>query len=104
VNVIAELVVPPLYKSGEPIVCPVCGQHGDLTLVIDSQDFSEAPSVMKCDDMHQWSEPRVPRRLGAELLARRARDNPESIRWPDGHPNALVPPGKRRWKRRLHRS
>ncbi|MHC3471214.1 hypothetical protein ACYF6T_21305 [Streptomyces sp. 7R007] len=100
-NVIAELVMPPLYKGGVPIVCPVCAQHEDLTLVIDTQDFSDAPSVLKCDDMHQWSEPRVPRRIGAELAAIKERDQPEMIRWPDGHPTPPVPP--RRFRRRRRR-
>jgi hypothetical protein len=102
-NVIAELSMVPLFKGGAPVVCPVCGQADGLTLIIDSADFSEAASYMRCDDGHQWAEPRVPRRIGAELLARRAREAPETIVWPDGHPNALVPPGKRRRKRRLRR-
>lgn len=94
-NVIAEMVMPPLSRSGVPIVCPVCGQHDDLTLVIDSQDYSEAASFMRCDDGHQWAEPRVPRRLGAELLASKARNNPGAIRTPDGSPFAPATPGKR---------
>lgn len=73
--------MPPLFKGGVPIVCPVCGQSDELILVIDSQDFSEGASLMKCDDAHQWAEPRFPRRMGAELLARIQRTRPESIDW-----------------------
>lgn len=80
-NVIAEMPMPPLFKGGEIIACPVCGQDEELTLVIDSQDFSETAALMKCDDGHQWAEPRVPRRIGAELLARIQRTRPESIDW-----------------------
>lgn len=80
-NVIAEMQMPPLSRGGVPIVCPVCGQHDDLTLVIDSQDFSESASLMRCDGGHQWAEPLLPRRLGAELLASKVRNNPGMIDW-----------------------
>jgi hypothetical protein len=80
-NVIAELQMPPLVKAGVLVACPVCGQDDDLTLIIDSDDFSESASFMRCDDGHQWAEPRVPRRIGAELLARKARDHPDTIDW-----------------------
>ncbi|KUN03957.1 hypothetical protein AQI95_21190 [Streptomyces yokosukanensis] len=80
-NVIAELQVPPLFKDGQAIACPVCGQDDDLTLIIDSQDFSETAALLRCDDAHQWAEPRVPRRIGAELLAIRARERPDLIDW-----------------------
>lgn len=80
-NKVAELQMPPLFKGGVPIACPVCGQDDNLTLIIDSDDFSETPSYMKCDDNHQWAEVAFPRRLGAELLARKERDHPETIDW-----------------------
>ncbi|MEV8036734.1 hypothetical protein [Streptomyces sp. NPDC086182] len=80
-NVIAELQMPPLFRGDVPIVCPVCGQDDDLTLIIDSDDFSESASYMKCADSHQWAEPRMPRRIGAELFARREREAPEMIDW-----------------------
>lgn len=80
-NKIAEMSMPVLVKGGEVVECPVCGQYDDLTLIIDSDDFSESASFMRCDDGHQWAEPRVPRRIGAELLARKARDYPDTIDW-----------------------
>lgn len=80
-NVIAEMQMPPLFKGGVLIVCPVCGQDEDLTLIIDSKDFSEGASFMRCDDGHRWAEPRVPRRIGAELVALRERTAPELIDW-----------------------
>lgn len=78
-NAIAELGMPALSRAGVSIVCPVCGQDDDLTLIVDSDDFSESASFMRCDDAHVWSEPRFPRRMGAELLALIERDRPESI-------------------------
>ena len=80
-NKIAEMEMPVLLKGKEVIECLVCGQYDDLTLIIDSDDFSESPSYMKCDDGHQWAEPRFPRRLGAELLALKERNSPETIDW-----------------------
>ncbi len=94
VNVIAEMPMPVLLKGKEVIECPVCGQYDDLILVVDSQDFSESASLMKCDDGHQWAEPRVPRRLGAELLQRIQSTRPESIDWTEvreGGAGALAP-------------
>lgn len=93
-NVIAEMPMPPLVKAGQVISCPVCGQYDDLILVVDSQDFSESASLMKCDDGHQWAEPRVPRRLGAELLQQIQSTRPESIDWTEvreGAAGALAP-------------
>lgn len=78
---IAEMTMPPLFKGGVPIACPVCGQDDDLTLIIDSDDFSETPSYMRCHDAHAWAEPRFPRRMGAELLALVERDRPDTIDW-----------------------
>jgi len=80
-NVIAEITMPVLVKDKAVIECPVCGQDDDLTLIIDSGDFSETPSYMKCDDGHQWAEPRFPRHMGAELFARKLRDHPEMVDW-----------------------
>lgn len=80
-NKIAEAEMPVLVKGGEIIECPVCGQTDGLTLVIDSDDFTESPSFMKCDDSHQWAEPRFPRRMGAEFLALVEKTRPESIDW-----------------------
>lgn len=80
-NKIAEMEMPVLLKGKEVIECLVCGQYDDLTLIIDSDDFSESPSFMRCDDGHQWAEPRFPRRLGAELLALKERNSPETIDW-----------------------
>lgn len=99
VQVTAELAVPPLLKDGVPIACPVCAQDDELTLVMVPGDFSDTPSSMRCDDMHTWEEPRVPRRLGAELFAAKERNSPESIVWSDGTPYAP----KRRVGRRLRR-
>lgn len=95
-NVIAELQVPPLLYGDEVIRCPVCKQDDDLTLVIVSGDFSEDPSEMHCDDMHQWSEPRVPRRIGAGVYEIRERDAPETIDWSEAEPARPRTPGKRR--------
>lgn len=78
-NEIAEFRMPPLFKGGVPIVCPVCGQDDDLILIIDSDDFSESASYMRCDDSHTWAESRFPRRMGAELLALAERNHPETI-------------------------
>lgn len=78
---IAELSMPVLLKGKEVIECPVCGQYDDLTLIIDSDDFSETASYMKCDGGHQWAEPRFPRRMGAQLLALKERDHPDTIDW-----------------------
>ncbi|MEU6802506.1 hypothetical protein [Streptomyces neyagawaensis] len=36
---------------------------------------------MKCDDAHQWAEPRFLRRMGAEYLALVERTRPELIDW-----------------------
>ncbi|WP_019072399.1 hypothetical protein [Streptomyces hokutonensis] len=80
-NVIAELRVPPLYRGDRQAACPVCGQFDELTLIIDSEDASETPAFMRCDDGHQWAEPAVPRRIGAGLFALRLRDHPELIDW-----------------------
>lgn len=80
-NKIAEMQMPVLLRGEEVIECPVCGQYDDLTLIIDSDDFSDTASFMRCDDGHQWAEPRFPRRLGAELLALKERDHPEMIDW-----------------------
>jgi hypothetical protein len=85
-SVIAELQVPPLVSGGQVIECPVCGQYDDLTLVIVSADFSEDPSDMHCDDMHQWSEPRAPRRIGAEVYAFKEREAPETLDWSEVRP------------------
>jgi hypothetical protein len=80
-NKIAEAEMPVLVKGDEVIACPVCGQEDGLIVVIDSDDFTETPSFMKCDDGHQWAEPRFPRRLGAEFLALVEKTRPESIDW-----------------------
>jgi hypothetical protein len=80
-NKIAEAEMPVLAKGGEIIACPVCGQYDRLILVIDSDDFTETPSFMKCDDEHQWAEPRFPRRMGAEYLALVAETRPEALDW-----------------------
>ncbi|MFD8739410.1 hypothetical protein ACFV06_31490 [Streptomyces sp. NPDC059618] len=77
----AELQVPPLLSGGQVIACPVCGQGDNLTLVIVPGDFSEDPSDLFCDDMHRWSEPRVPRRIGAGVYEIREREAPETIDW-----------------------
>nr|WSY53810.1 hypothetical protein OG999_29325 [Streptomyces sp. NBC_00886] len=80
-NVIAELRMPPMYRGDRQVACPVCGQCDDLTLIIDGVDASETPAFMRCDDGHQWAEPAVPRRIGAELLARKERSHPDMIDW-----------------------
>lgn len=80
-NVIAELRMPVLVKDKAVIECPQCEQYDDLTLIIDSDDYSETASYMRCDAGHTWAEPRFPRRMGAELLARKERDHPETIDW-----------------------
>ncbi|KND40086.1 hypothetical protein [Streptomyces stelliscabiei] len=80
-NKIAEAEMPVLTKGGVVIACPVCGQDDGLTLIIDSDDFTETPSFMKCDDSHQWAEPRFPRRMGAEFLALVEKTRPESLDW-----------------------
>ncbi|MGW3846884.1 hypothetical protein [Streptomyces fagopyri] len=82
-TVTAELQVPPLLKGGEVIKCPVCGQYDDLTLLVVVADFSEDPATLRCDDMHEWVEPRVPRRIGAEVFAIREREIPEMHDWSD---------------------
>lgn len=80
-NVIAEMAMPAMEHGGVPVACPVCGQDEELILIIDGGDFSETPSFMRCDDGHQWAEPAIPRRLGAELLAGKAEDSPETFDW-----------------------
>ncbi|MER7927042.1 hypothetical protein ABTY96_28450 [Streptomyces sp. NPDC096057] len=93
--------VPVLVKDKVVVECPVCGQFDDLTLVMDSDDFSEEPSTMFCDDRHEWVEPRVPRRLGAEVFAAKLRNSPETVVQQDGSPLSAVPP--RRIRRRAGR-
>lgn len=100
-NVIGEMEMPPLSKGGTLIVCPVCGQDEDLVLVMHEGDFTEEPSTMHCADMHEWVEPRVPRRLGAELFATKLRNNPEMVVHEDGTPFSAPPP--RRIRRRAGR-
>lgn len=78
---IAEQVMPAMSRGGELIECPVCGQVEDLILIIDSDDFSDTASFMKCDDGHQWAEPKFPRRMAAEFLALVERTRPASIDW-----------------------
>lgn len=85
-NKVVEAEMPVLLKGEEVIACPVCGQDDGLTLVIDSDDYSETPSFMKCDDSHQWAEPRFPRRMAAEFLDLVERRRPESIDWSEVRP------------------
>lgn len=67
---IAEVELPvPVFKGGEPIGCPVCGSVFPLRLTIDTSDTSDSASYMRCEDQHQWAEPRFPRRMGAEFFA-----------------------------------
>ncbi|MFF4836573.1 hypothetical protein [Streptomyces sp. NPDC001315] len=80
-NKIAEAEMPVLRYGDEVIACPVCGQFDSLILIIDSDDRTETPSFMKCDDGHQWAEPRFPRRIGAGFLALVEEARPESIDW-----------------------
>ncbi|WP_406462310.1 hypothetical protein OH768_44165 [Streptomyces sp. NBC_01622] len=96
-----EMQVPVLVKDKQVVECPVCGQFDDLTLVMHSDDFSEDPSTMLCDDRHEWLEPRVPRRLGAELIAAKLRNSPEMVVGEDGEPVSVELP--RRERRRTRR-
>lgn len=56
-------------ETGQPIACPVCGSQERLLLGLDLDDHSDAPSYMGCHGGHSWAEERMPRRLGALLLA-----------------------------------
>jgi hypothetical protein len=78
---IAEITVPLLHKSGDVIACPTCGQDEGLTIIVDVADSSETPAFMRCDDAHQWAEPRVTRRFAAEVFAVIERNHPEVIDW-----------------------
>lgn len=51
------------------IACPTCGADEALALGMDLDDHTDAPSYMSCRAGHSWAEERLPRRLGAELLA-----------------------------------
>ncbi|MEV6833612.1 hypothetical protein AB0N17_03615 [Streptomyces sp. NPDC051133] len=51
------------------IACPACGTRARLILAMDLDDRSDEPSYMACPAGHQWAEKRLPRRVGAELLA-----------------------------------
>ncbi|MDV9168744.1 hypothetical protein R6V09_01120 [Streptomyces sp. W16] len=98
-----EMQVPVLVKDKQVVECPVCGQFDDLTLVMHSDDFSEDPSTMFCDDRHEWLEPRVPRRLGAELLAAKVRNSPETVVRADGEPLSEGLPRRERRRTRRRR-
>lgn len=77
--VIAEITLPLIHKSGDVVGCPVCGQDEELTLIVDTGDFSETAAYMRCDDAHQWAEPRVTRRFAAEAYALIELNHPEVI-------------------------
>ncbi|MFF4836574.1 hypothetical protein [Streptomyces sp. NPDC001315] len=55
--------------DGQLIACPTCGAGEALALGMDLDDHTDAPSYMSCQAGHSWAEERLPRRLGAELLA-----------------------------------
>lgn len=56
-------------QAGHLIACPVCGALEHLVLGMDLDDHSDEPSYMACPGGHTWPEERLPRRLGALLLA-----------------------------------
>lgn len=56
-------------EAGVLIACPTCGAADRLLLGMDLDDQTDDPSYMSCGSGHSWAEPRMPRRLGALLLA-----------------------------------
>jgi hypothetical protein len=81
VGVIADITMPPMFKAGIVIECPVCGQDDELRLTADTSDTSETAAFVKCDAGHQWAEPRVTRRFAAEVCAMLVKNHPEVISW-----------------------
>lgn len=56
-------------EAGQLLACPACGAADRLLLGMDLDDQTDAPSYMSCRNGHSWAEARLPRRLGALLLA-----------------------------------
>lgn len=54
---------------GQPFACPDCGTVEGVLIAMDLEDHSDAPSTMGCPQNHTWLEERLPRHVGASLLA-----------------------------------
>ena len=63
--------------------CPACGTRSSLTLAMDLDDRSDAPSYMTCPQGHTWAEDSFPRRLAAELLDDILQVYPDLLGWLD---------------------
>jgi hypothetical protein len=60
---------PSIGVTGQPVVCPECGERERLLIGLDLDDHSDEPSFMACPAGHRWLEAGMPRHIGAQLLA-----------------------------------
>lgn len=62
--------------TGGAFPCPTCGTTEGVTVALDAEDASPAPSYMRCGNAHFWEEPAFPRLIGAGMLRNALKDDP----------------------------
>lgn len=66
-----------ICHSGQ-LTCPECGERSMLVVVADPAELVDEPALIRCPFDHVWSEPGLPRRDLAELVAGAAKLDPET--------------------------